>query len=73
MAKLLFHQGEIDICGNQMTGNRVFQSVGMLLFCRHPSFTCNRSGVKTAARQMTNAKYIVILVTLTAFPSAAAS
>src|SRR5439155_8997333 len=42
VAELLFHQGEIDICGNQVTGNRMLQSVGMLLLCWDPGFTGNR-------------------------------
>jgi len=42
VAKLLFHQGEIDICRNQMAGNRVLQNMGMLLFCWHPGCTSNR-------------------------------
>ena len=42
MTELLFHQGEIDICRNQMTGNRMFESVGVPLFCWHPGFTGNR-------------------------------
>lgn len=42
MAKLLFHQGEIDVRGNEMTGEGMLQCVGMPFFCRQTSFTGNR-------------------------------
>ena len=35
--KLLFHQGEIYIRGNQVAGNRMLESMGVPLFRRQPS------------------------------------
>jgi hypothetical protein len=35
--------GEIDICRHQMTGNRMFQNMGMLLFRWYPRFASNRA------------------------------